>query len=85
MEQEIYRVNDFCVRYAISRRSFYREIKADRLRVIKRGRRTYVARSDAESWLQNQHQAFELCQSAKGSRSCLAISVFAKGTVNCSE
>ena len=32
MEQEIFRVNDFCVRFAISRSEFYREVKADRLR-----------------------------------------------------
>jgi len=57
MEQEVYRVKDFCERYAISRRSFYREIKANRLHIIKRGHRTYVARSDAESWLENQRQA----------------------------
>jgi hypothetical protein len=54
MEQEIYRVEDFCVRYALSRRTFYREIKANRLHVIKRGRRTYIAREDADLWLQNQ-------------------------------
>ncbi len=56
MEQEVYCINDFCIRYAISRRSFYREIKANRLRVMKRGRRTYVARSDAELWFQSQRQ-----------------------------
>jgi len=57
MEQEIYRVNDFCLRYAISRSGFYREIRANRLRVMKRGCRTYVARTDAEAWLESQRQA----------------------------
>ena len=56
MEQEIYRISDFCKRYAISRRSFYREIKANKLRVIKRGYRTLIAREDAELWLQEQRQ-----------------------------
>lgn len=54
MEQEIYRVNDFCQRYAISRSGFYREIRAKRLHILKRGCRTYVARSDAETWLEKQ-------------------------------
>ena len=57
MEQEVYRVKDFCERYAMSRRSFYREIKANRLRVMKRGHRTYITRSDAQVWLESQRQA----------------------------
>ena len=56
MEQEIYRVNDFCLRYAISRSGFYREIRANRLRVMKRGCRTYIARTDAEAWVESQLQ-----------------------------
>jgi hypothetical protein len=56
MEQEVYRTHEFCARYAISRRSFYREIRAKRLHVIKRGGRTYVARKDAELWLDAQRQ-----------------------------
>jgi len=51
MEQEILRVKDFCQLYAISRTSFYREIAADRLQVFKRGRCTFVTRSEAERWL----------------------------------
>ena len=54
MEKQIYRVRDFCDSYSISRRSFYREVKANRLRVFKRGGRTYIARDDAEAWLQGQ-------------------------------
>ena len=54
MEQEIFRVNDFCARFAISRSEFYREIKANRLHVMKRGRRTYVVRRDAEAWVLSQ-------------------------------
>ena len=53
MEQEIYRISDFCTRYAISRRSFYREIAANRLHIMKRGRRTLVAREDAEIWFRD--------------------------------
>ena len=54
MEQEIYRVNDFCARFAISRSAFYRELKADRLQVMRRGCRTYVTRSDADAWVESQ-------------------------------
>ena len=57
MPQEVYRVSEFCAQYAISRRSFYREIKANRLRVMKRGRRTYVIRGEAELWLAHQKNA----------------------------
>lgn len=53
MEQEVFRVNEFCQRYAISRTAFYREVWASRLRVIKRGRRTLVLKIDAEQWLKN--------------------------------
>ena len=52
MEQEVFRVSEFCQRYAISRTAFYREVWANRLQIIKRGRRTLVARTDAEKWLE---------------------------------
>lgn len=51
MEREIYPVAEFCQRYAISRTSFYREIQAKRLSIIKRGRRTGVTRAESERWL----------------------------------
>ena len=54
MKQEVFRVSDFCVRFAISRSAFYREVRENRLRVMKRGCRTYVARSDAEAWVMSQ-------------------------------
>jgi hypothetical protein len=56
MEKEVYRVLEFCQRYAISKASFYRETAANRLRIIKRGRTTLVTRSEAERWFEN------LCQ-----------------------
>ncbi len=52
--KERYNVEDFCFVYTISRSEFYREVKAKRLQVIRRGRRTYIARSDAEAWLSSQ-------------------------------
>jgi hypothetical protein len=50
MQPEIFRVKDFCRRYAISRTSFYREVNADRLNIVKRGRLTFVTRTEAERW-----------------------------------
>jgi len=57
MEQELYRVREFCERYAISRTAFYREVWANRLQIIKRGSRTLVTRTEAERWLK------QFCQS----------------------
>lgn len=50
MQPEVLRVKEFCEKYAISRTSFYREVNAERLRVFKRGRCTFVAREEAERW-----------------------------------
>ena len=50
MDKEVYRVKEFCQRYAISRTSLYREISANRLAVFKRGRLTFIARDEAERW-----------------------------------
>jgi hypothetical protein len=50
MEQELYRVKDFCRCYAISRSALYLEIAAKRIPIIKRGRRTLIAREDAQKW-----------------------------------
>lgn len=47
---ELLTVADFCVRYSISRTSFYREIAAGRLALRKFGSASRVARSDAETW-----------------------------------
>ena len=52
--RERYNVEDFCFAYTLSRSEFYREVKLKKLRVIKRGRRTYIARSDAQLWLDRQ-------------------------------
>ncbi len=52
MEKEAYRVNEFCQRYALSKATFYREVVADRLRIIKRGRTTLIARVEAERWFE---------------------------------
>lgn len=50
MDKEVYRVLEFCQRYAISRTSLYKEVNEKRLCLIKRGRRTLIARQEAERW-----------------------------------
>lgn len=50
MEPELYRIKEFCQKYVISRRSLYREIEAERIQVIRRGRRVLIARAEAERW-----------------------------------
>ena len=59
MEKEAYRVSEFCQRYSISKASFYRETAANRLRIVKRGRATLVARAEAERWFA------DLCQQSQ--------------------
>ncbi len=53
MEKEAFRVSEFCQRYAISRTSLYKEIGTNRLCILKRGRRTLIARVEAERWFAN--------------------------------
>jgi len=45
-----YRVSEFCQRYVISKASFYREVAAHRLAIIKRGRTTLITHTEAERW-----------------------------------
>ncbi len=52
MEKEAFHVSEFCQRYSISKATFYREVIADRLRIIKRGRTTLIARVEAERWFE---------------------------------
>lgn len=47
---EVYRVSEFCQHYKISRTSLYKEVNENRLRLVKRGRRTLIARHEAERW-----------------------------------
>jgi hypothetical protein len=50
MEPVAYRVSEFCQVYVISKASFYREVQAGRLRILKRGRRSLVECAEAERW-----------------------------------
>lgn len=46
-------VQDFLENFRIGRTSFYREVAAGRLPIVKVGRSTRVARADAEAWLKH--------------------------------
>jgi hypothetical protein len=58
-EAKAYRVPEFCRRYIISRASFYREVAAKRLRIIKRGKTTLITHEEAERWFSS------LCQQSQ--------------------
>jgi len=45
-----YFLPEFCKKYCVSLSSFYREVKAQRLRMYKRGKRTMIERAEAERW-----------------------------------
>lgn len=51
-EQVLISVPDFLRLYAISRTSFYEEVKKKTLPILKRGRRTFVASNDAAAWVE---------------------------------
>lgn len=53
MENTLSTVPAFLKQYAISRTSFYKEVNEGRLKIIKRGRRTLICKSDADLWLEN--------------------------------
>lgn len=55
--KELETLPEFCGRHSISRTAAYREINDGRLRITKVGRRTLVARTDAEAWLELLRQS----------------------------
>ena len=57
MDKQLETLPEFCGRHSISRTAAYREIGEGRLRVTKVGRRTLIARADAEAWLESLRQA----------------------------
>jgi hypothetical protein len=50
MQKELYRIPEVCERYSISRSNLYRDIKAGKIRVVKRGKSTLLARADIQAW-----------------------------------
>jgi len=51
MDKELITIPEFISQFSISRTAVYREVKAKRLRLVKRGRRSLIARDDAATWL----------------------------------
>lgn len=51
MTKELLTPAEFEATYNISHTTFYREVNAKRIRIIKIGRATRVTRQDAEAWL----------------------------------
>lgn len=50
-------VSDFLILFRVSRTTFYREVNAGRLRIVKLGRSTRISRADAEKWIDKLQQA----------------------------
>jgi excisionase family DNA binding protein len=48
---ELMTVRDFLDAFSIGRTTFYRQVESGRLKIVKLGRSTRIARSDAEAWL----------------------------------
>jgi len=46
-------VDEFCSACSIGRSTFYEEVKARRIRVLKAGKRTLIAATEAQRWLES--------------------------------
>ena len=57
IEKHAFTVAEFCAAYGIGRTKFYAEIQAGRLKIRKAGKRTIVAREDADAWLNSLPQS----------------------------
>ena len=51
MTKELYTVREFCDTFGIGRTTFYAEVKAGRLRIVKIGTASRVTRADADAWV----------------------------------
>jgi len=47
-----YRVSEFCKHYVISKATFYREVAANRIHIIKRRYTTLITHAEAERWFE---------------------------------
>ncbi len=52
MERSVSSVEEFLFENNLSRSSFYREVDAGRLKILKRGSRTFVEKHEREAWLE---------------------------------
>jgi excisionase family DNA binding protein len=51
IDRAAYTVDEFCAAHAIGRTTFYAELKAGRIRVVKCGRKTLVPKTEKDAWL----------------------------------
>ncbi len=50
-KKQLMTIQDFMAEYSISKSKFYLEVIDGAIRITKLGARTYIARIDAEEWL----------------------------------
>jgi len=55
-EKELYSVAEFLHCYGLGRTTFYALVAKKEIPIIRRGKRTFVARTDAEAWLESLRQ-----------------------------
>jgi len=67
-------VADVCRACSIGRSTFYEEVKAGRIRVLKAGKRTLIATSEVQRWLDSlaSDDPTQLCRSRKPSKGIVA-------------
>lgn len=46
-------VDEFCETCSIGRSTFYEEVKAGRIHILKAGKRTLIASTEAQRWLES--------------------------------
>lgn len=57
MTRQLLTVRQFCDLYGIGRTTFYSEVKAGRIPIVKIGTATRIACEDADQWLQKMREA----------------------------
>jgi len=53
LQKKLMNIETFIDEYSLSRSKFYQEVRSKMLKVTKVGSRTYIARQDADEWLDN--------------------------------
>ena len=59
-EKQLYTVGEFLAAFGIGRTTFYAEVKAGRLRMVKLGTASRVTRAAAEAWVAQLPQHSEV-------------------------
>lgn len=56
---ELMTVRDFLDNFRMGKTTFYRHVESGQLKIVKVGRATRVARSDAETWLRSLRNSLD--------------------------